>query len=878
MCAFHGLVHVFSCPSTIEIALPEEACQNNAGLEKVKNASEFGDISRCDKILFQCLTWKLGVNDQLSCPFHIHIIGLENSIKQNVMLKVKQSCPEACINNTGIEKYEKASEFPDLICFPAIELQSCFTQKAAYLLSLFRKFDRHFIMSESPFKQNHFVSIMKQLTSEILHHNAVIKKLVKDLEHWKRTYCDFDFQFCIEKMTALSSCPLDEHISVLESPLDRSYIMAIVENLYPKVFILDFFEVKQCKKLYLCDTEAKSILFRLPILLPHFLHIIKDCYLSDESFGVSFSSSILIILPNSLIKGLCYSGLNINFKSEDKSQQSTDLLEYNLRNEEIRAYVKKFFKQHRQIESERNKAKETKAEIFGVKKNIKQGKHYKSFDECVRENINEILSRVEIRHDEIVVYPATQQPVLEPILNKFSVPESAPSKHDTMAVEFLRLCTMHDYPNTNGPSLLRLAQAGFFYEGNGNELVCFSCDFRKGSWNFNDSPREIHLRMSPNCKFLSQGDGNVPVPREESTQDLVPLQSVPQVGVVEPDGPWAAYNGSTSNNTAHLASANYSNGQDQSETTRRTMVVKHPEYASRPARLASYANFPRHMKQHPADMTDAGFYYAGFGDCCRCFHCGIGLRNWDPEDNPWIEHARWSMECPYILKIKGQAFIDLVQEAARAAEMAQDDEDSEAEGASTGNESDSGNKEKSGASNSASGGPAANEIENNVAKTSEATMSKGTSDDSGFGSGSAPVAQPIKAPLRTAAAQSLIHDEKIKPKYVTAAIEDLVKAEGWGAFTKENIRKYLKIHEENRKSASSASNADPSTLKQENKELKDLTICKICLDEKVSIVFLPCGHLVSCPQCAPALTKCPICRKNIKGTVRTNLVEKSTAR
>ncbi|XP_062621139.1 death-associated inhibitor of apoptosis 1-like [Saccostrea cucullata] len=251
-----------------------------------------------------------------------------------------------------------------------------------------------------------------------------------------------------------------------------------------------------------------------------------------------------------------------------------------------------------------------------------------------------------------------------------------------MAVEFLRLCTMHDYPNTNGPSLLRLAEAGFFYEGNGNELVCFSCDFRKGNWNYNDSPREIHQRMSPNCKFLSQGgDDNVPVPREESTQDLVPLQSAPQVGVVEPDGPLAGYNASTSNNTAHLASANYIDGQDQPDTTRRTMVVKHPKYASRPARLASYANFPRHMKQHPANMTDAGFYYAGFEDCCRCYHCGIGLRNWDPEFNPWIEHALWSMECPYILKIKGQAFIDLVQEAVRAAEMAQNDEDSEADGA-----------------------------------------------------------------------------------------------------------------------------------------------------------------------------------------------------
>ena len=44
---------------------------------------------------------------------------------------------------------------------------------------------------------------------------------------------------------------------------------------------------------------------------------------------------------------------------------------------------------------------------------------------------------------------------------------------------------------------------------------------------------------------------------------------------------------------------------------------------------------------------------------------------------------------------------------------------------------------------------------------------------------------------------------------------------------------------------------------------------QICIDEEVSIVLLPCGHLVSCVKCAPALRNCPICRKGIKGTVRT---------
>lgn len=68
------------------------------------------------------------------------------------------------------------------------------------------------------------------------------------------------------------------------------------------------------------------------------------------------------------------------------------------------------------------------------------------------------------------------------------------------------------------------------------------------------------------------------------------------------------------NNTAHLSSAGYS--QLRSESPPPVMAIKHPEYTARSARLGSYQTLPRHMKQHPADMTDAGFYYAG-----KCLPC-----------------------------------------------------------------------------------------------------------------------------------------------------------------------------------------------------------------------------------------------------------------
>ena len=58
-------------------------------------------------------------------------------------------------------------------------------------------------------------------------------------------------------------------------------------------------------------------------------------------------------------------------------------------------------------------------------------------------------------------------------------------------------------------------------------------------------------------------------------------------------------------------------------------------------------------------------------------------------------------------------------------------------------------------------------------------------------------------------------------------------------------------------------------LELENRRLKDQRTCKICMDREIGVVFLTCGHLISCVQCAPALKDCPLCRQPIVGTVKT---------
>jgi len=33
--------------------------------------------------------------------------------------------------------------------------------------------------------------------------------------------------------------------------------------------------------------------------------------------------------------------------------------------------------------------------------------------------------------------------------------------------------------------------------------------------------------------------------------------------------------------------------------------------------------------------------YLGERDRVKCWYCNGGLQNWDPDDEPWTEHAKW---------------------------------------------------------------------------------------------------------------------------------------------------------------------------------------------------------------------------------------------
>lgn len=88
----------------------------------------------------------------------------------------------------------------------------------------------------------------------------------------------------------------------------------------------------------------------------------------------------------------------------------------------------------------------------------------------------------------------------------------------------------------------------------------------------------------------------------------------------------------------------------------------HSGYATEQSRLDSFREWSTNLVQHPNDLSKAGFYYYGLKDMVKCFYCNGGLRNWDPIDEPLVEHARWFPKCSYIRQLRGEDFIEQVRE------------------------------------------------------------------------------------------------------------------------------------------------------------------------------------------------------------------------
>lgn len=175
-----------------------------------------------------------------------------------------------------------------------------------------------------------------------------------------------------------------------------------------------------------------------------------------------------------------------------------------------------------------------------------------------------------------------------------------------------------------------LANNGFYYLGRGDEVRCAFCKVEIMRWEEGDDPAADHKRWAPQCPFLRQ-------PRPTSVS--------PNLGTVLNGHDECGTRGSTSSTIRMPGPAN-------------------PNYSTYVSRLNSYKDWPMSLRQKPKDLAEAGFFYTGQGDKTKCFYCDGGLKDWEDDDIPWEQHARWFDRCAFVQLAKGRDYIQKVMTEA----------------------------------------------------------------------------------------------------------------------------------------------------------------------------------------------------------------------
>lgn len=209
-----------------------------------------------------------------------------------------------------------------------------------------------------------------------------------------------------------------------------------------------------------------------------------------------------------------------------------------------------------------------------------------------------------------------------------------------------RLKTFKNWP-VNFLESKKLASAGFYYLRQDDKVRCVFCGIELGNWRPGDEPMKDHARWSGGCPFVNKEPvGNIPLENDDDDHS----------SGFDTCGPFSLQIQSCGDSTALPEDPKLL----ESPNFLKTRPPSFPDFATIDARLRSYDTWPISLKLKPKVLSEAGFFYTGKGDQTICYHCGGGLKDWEETDEPWVEHARWFSKCPFVLTLKGKAFVEEV--------------------------------------------------------------------------------------------------------------------------------------------------------------------------------------------------------------------------
>lgn len=282
---------------------------------------------------------------------------------------------------------------------------------------------------------------------------------------------------------------------------------------------------------------------------------------------------------------------------------------------------------------------------------------------------------------------------------------------------------------------------------------------------------------------------------------------------------------------------------------------KFPNLIDEGDRIKTFSNWPNIVVRPTSiDIAKAGFFYTGRGDECRCHYCDGGLQHWESGDNPWEQHAYYFPFCKFVIKMKGRDFISQIRERFVASSPNVDAlmrESEEAEAAQTRDDI----RER---------------------KIKDILGKQEFKDIVNFGYS--------KKSIKLAAEEVFkdTGDFKFTPQHVLNKILDIQDRDDSLPVDDDDEDEIEETEEAKHKSLLTADEfmkelekeqpvEDAEKVVQENKKLKQKMICWKCCKKEICMLFTPCGHRLTCEDCARSIHNCLKCNKKVKKRIKTFL-------
>ena len=249
---------------------------------------------------------------------------------------------------------------------------------------------------------------------------------------------------------------------------------------------------------------------------------------------------------------------------------------------------------------------------------------------------------------------------------------------------------------------------------------------------------------------------------------------------------------------------------------------KNPHYSTYESRLESF-KYCITSCISIEKLADAGFYSINKeDDSTRCFHCDGIVLHWEYYDEPWIEHAKHFPDCHYV--ISNKVIVDeCIQKKKRHFILGFDNH--------------------------------IGYYEDDVWETEyeNPLVSDGRIINNWKRRGC----------VREIIDLKLFPEERITAVLMTRYMEEQKEFESFEEF-------YNAIELE-MKSLLTKSHDTVAPMLIEGTDANNILLCKICLNNEIGVVFLPCGHQMTCPSCAQSrpFKHCPVCRQRIFKYIRT---------